>query len=184
MPFRPTVFRKDPYSFGFGHTLRRDRGSQGRRGGLRDGRQPDHRVGGHVRRDTPPDHLIKSAFDETNLKVLVEAQSNPERHGMGATLACAWVIGRRLYTASAGDSRIYLMRGGTIRQTSIDHTYAGGDSTRASSTRLRRITSPTCISSAGIWVRRRRSNRIFACAFWPVRRIGNAGKPGHAADPR
>jgi protein phosphatase len=70
-----------------------------------------------------PQDVIKSAFDETNLKVLAEAQSNPERHGMGATLACVWVIGRRLYTASAGDSRIYLVRGGAIHQLSIDHTW-------------------------------------------------------------
>jgi serine/threonine protein phosphatase PrpC len=72
---------------------------------------------------TNPQDVIKSAFDETNLKVLAESQSNPERHGMGATLACVWVIGRRLYTASAGDSRIYLVRGGAIRQLSIDHTW-------------------------------------------------------------
>jgi protein phosphatase len=72
---------------------------------------------------TRPQDVIKSAFAETNLKVLADAQSNPERHGMGATLACAWVIGRRLYTASAGDSRIYLVRGETIHQLSIDHTW-------------------------------------------------------------
>lgn len=71
---------------------------------------------------TQPQEVIKSAFNETNQRVLTESQSNPEQHGMGATLACVWVIGRRLYTASAGDSRIYLVRGGTIRQISIDHT--------------------------------------------------------------
>ena len=37
--------------------------------------------------------------------IVAAARDNPDRKGMGATLACAWVIGRRLYTASAGDSR-------------------------------------------------------------------------------
>jgi len=72
---------------------------------------------------THPQEVLKSAFDETNLKVVTASQSSPERKGMGATLACAWVIGRRLYTASAGDSRIYLVRAGSIQQLSLDHTW-------------------------------------------------------------
>jgi protein phosphatase len=42
---------------------------------------------------------------------------------MGATCACAWVIKDRLYTASVGDSRIYLVRNQKIRQLTIDHTW-------------------------------------------------------------
>jgi protein phosphatase len=42
---------------------------------------------------------------------------------MGATCACAWVIGNRLFTASVGDSRIYLLRGGRILQLTTDHTW-------------------------------------------------------------
>jgi hypothetical protein len=42
---------------------------------------------------------------------------------MGTTCACAWIVGRRLYTASVGDSRIYLLRGKTIRQLTTDHTW-------------------------------------------------------------
>ncbi len=42
---------------------------------------------------------------------------------MGATCACALVIEDHLYIAYVGDSRIYLLRGGTIQQLTIDHTW-------------------------------------------------------------
>jgi protein phosphatase len=72
---------------------------------------------------THPIEVLRTAFHETNEKIVAAARDNPDRKGMGATLACAWVIGRRLYTASAGDSRTYLVRAGTIRQLNIDHTW-------------------------------------------------------------
>ena len=55
----------------------------------------------------------------------VHEQSNVDlaQHGMGSTCVCTWIIGDRLYTASVGDSRIYLVRGGTISQISTDHTW-------------------------------------------------------------
>ena len=45
------------------------------------------------------------------------------RSGMGATCAVAWVIGKRLYTANLGDSRLYLLREGHLVQLSTDHTW-------------------------------------------------------------
>ena len=42
---------------------------------------------------------------------------------MGATCVCAWVIAERLYMASVGDSRLYLLRRGVIRQLTTDHTW-------------------------------------------------------------
>lgn len=70
-----------------------------------------------------PTQILNEAFRETNARIVKAANENPEQKGMGATLACTWVIGRRLYTATAGDSRIYLVRGGKIRQLNIDHTW-------------------------------------------------------------
>ena len=43
--------------------------------------------------------------------------------GMGSTIATAMFVGDRLYLVSVGDSRIYLLRSGDIRQISIDHTW-------------------------------------------------------------
>ena len=42
---------------------------------------------------------------------------------MGATCAAAWIIGHRLYAATVGDSRLYLLRGRAIIQLSTDHTW-------------------------------------------------------------
>ena len=42
---------------------------------------------------------------------------------MGTTCACAWVVDDRLYSASVGDSRIYLVRDDSIHQLTTDHTW-------------------------------------------------------------
>ena len=42
---------------------------------------------------------------------------------MGATCACVLVIGDNVYTATVGDSRIYLLREGRIQQLTTDHTW-------------------------------------------------------------
>jgi PPM family protein phosphatase len=70
-----------------------------------------------------PNEVVRAAFIEANQKIVAESHANPEHEGMGATLACAWVLGRRLYTASAGDSRIFLIRGAAIQQLNVDHTW-------------------------------------------------------------
>lgn len=70
-----------------------------------------------------PVQQLKEAIVEASRAVSQEAQETPERQGMGSTVAVAWILGSRLYTASAGDSRIYLAREDRIRQISIDHTW-------------------------------------------------------------
>ncbi len=47
-----------------------------------------------------------------------------QNHGMAATLALAWFTPANLYIANAGDSRIYLSRGGELQQLTRDHTAA------------------------------------------------------------
>jgi protein phosphatase len=42
---------------------------------------------------------------------------------MGATCVCAWVLDDRLYCASLGDSRLFLLRDGGIQQLTKDHTW-------------------------------------------------------------
>ena len=49
-----------------------------------------------------------------------------QNHGMAATLALAWFTPDNLYLANAGDSRIYLSRGGVLQQLTRDHTAAWG----------------------------------------------------------
>jgi protein phosphatase len=44
-------------------------------------------------------------------------------HGMGSTIAVALIIDQQLFTTHVGDSRIYLLRDGALRQVSVDHTW-------------------------------------------------------------
>jgi protein phosphatase len=70
-----------------------------------------------------PLQQLRSAVVAAGRAVARAAQETEEREGMGSTIAAAWVIGRRLYTAHVGDSRIYHVRGGKLRQITIDHTW-------------------------------------------------------------
>ncbi len=70
-----------------------------------------------------PVQTLQQAILYANRMIHQKAEEDPGLHGMGSTCACAWVIGSRLYTVSVGDSRIYLIRGGSIRQLTTDHTW-------------------------------------------------------------
>lgn len=70
-----------------------------------------------------PPEIMRRAAEEASREIQVQSSADAARRGMGATLACAWIQGRRLFTATVGDSRIFLLRGGDIRQLSVDHTW-------------------------------------------------------------
>lgn len=70
-----------------------------------------------------PVETLIAAVQQASVAIQSQAAQNNEQAGMGATCACAWLIGDRLYTATVGDSRIYLLRGGRIQRLSIDHTW-------------------------------------------------------------
>lgn len=60
---------------------------------------------------------------ESNDEIFARSQANPSMRGMGTTLALGVVLpGGRLFVANLGDSRIFLVRGGTVSQLSVDHT--------------------------------------------------------------
>ncbi len=73
---------------------------------------------GHSPLDTL-NHAIQAASEA----IAAKAKDSTQRLGMGTTCACAWVVGNRLFTASVGDSRIYLLRAGSLMQITIDHTW-------------------------------------------------------------
>jgi len=66
---------------------------------------------------------LRAAVVEAGRAVSTAAEALPERQGMASTIAVAWILGRRLFTAYAGDSRIYLRRRGRLQQTTIDHSW-------------------------------------------------------------
>ena len=65
---------------------------------------------------------LQSAVSLANNKIYQSAQNNPEQRGMGATVTAAWFDNGRLSIAHVGDSRAYLLRGGTLQQLTNDHS--------------------------------------------------------------
>lgn len=65
---------------------------------------------------------LTSAVHLANTNIFKSAEQHPEQHGMGATLTAAWIDGEKLSIAHVGDSRAYLLRGGTLIQLTRDHS--------------------------------------------------------------
>lgn len=70
-----------------------------------------------------PLETLQYAIQTASQEISRQAHHNEERLGMGTTCACALIIGDRLYTASVGDSRIYLLRGDQLHRLTTDHTW-------------------------------------------------------------
>lgn len=70
-----------------------------------------------------PVKQLRAAVVEAGRVIARASSESQDLNGMGSTIAVTWIIGPRLYTANVGDSRIYLFRGGTLRQISTDHTW-------------------------------------------------------------
>lgn len=65
---------------------------------------------------------LASAVRLANQRVFDGASNDPAREGMGATLTAAWIDGLRLSLAHVGDSRVYLLRSGSLDQLTADHS--------------------------------------------------------------
>jgi PPM family protein phosphatase len=70
-----------------------------------------------------PLQTLKAAIETASNEVYKQSLTDPERQGMGGTCACAWIMGDQLFITNIGDSRMFLMRGGSIQQISTDHTW-------------------------------------------------------------
>ncbi len=70
-----------------------------------------------------PAALLQEAIEKTSADIYAQSQTDPALQGMGATCACAWIVGDRVFGATVGDSRLYLLRAGGIQQLSTDHTW-------------------------------------------------------------
>ena len=53
------------------------------------------------------------------------AVEHPQFAGMGTTCTALSIVGRQLYFAHVGDSRLYLLRGGVTFRLTRDHSYVG-----------------------------------------------------------
>jgi serine/threonine protein phosphatase PrpC len=65
---------------------------------------------------------LANAIQLANKTIFEAGQQQNGRNGMGSTIVAALVRGNSLAIANVGDSRIYLVRGGTIQQLTQDHS--------------------------------------------------------------
>ena len=70
-----------------------------------------------------PQGILTQAIHNVSNQIFALGRTTGDFEGMGSTVACVLIIGHRLYTATVGDSRIYLMHNGQFRQVSTDHTW-------------------------------------------------------------
>ena len=66
--------------------------------------------------------VLADAIREANRRIYRAGQHENGRFGMGSTIVAIFVRGNRLTIANVGDSRIYLVRQGAIRQLTQDHS--------------------------------------------------------------
>jgi protein phosphatase len=66
---------------------------------------------------------MQAAILTASESIYRQSEHDINLRGMGSTCACVWVIADRLYIGNVGDTRIYLVRGGFIRQLTTDHTW-------------------------------------------------------------
>lgn len=65
---------------------------------------------------------IKQAIELANKRVFFLSQENPSYKGMGTTICCCQTLRKHTVYAHVGDSRIYLLRNGQIKQLTKDHS--------------------------------------------------------------
>jgi PPM family protein phosphatase len=65
---------------------------------------------------------LSTALHLANKSICQSAEEHPEQRGMGATLTAAWIDRSKLSIAHVGDSRAYLLRGGSLLQLTRDHS--------------------------------------------------------------
>ncbi|SHJ95781.1 protein phosphatase [Anaerocolumna jejuensis DSM 15929] len=69
-----------------------------------------------------PVSILSHALAVTNQELLEEARSRAELNGMGTTFVISTILNDILYVANIGDSRLYLVRNGEIKQVTEDHS--------------------------------------------------------------
>jgi PPM family protein phosphatase len=76
----------------------------------------------YFERGGSPPEALAAAFEAANKAIHGYAERHPECAGMGTTCTALAIRGTRAWLAHVGDTRAYLMRGGTPTQLSHDQT--------------------------------------------------------------
>jgi protein phosphatase len=78
---------------------------------------------------------LMSAVRMANRKIFDAATHNPAQEGMGTTIVAVWLDGRRVSLVHVGDSRVYLLRAGSLEQLTADHSLVAEHVRRGTMTR-------------------------------------------------
>jgi protein phosphatase len=70
-----------------------------------------------------PAHILSEALARASQLIFEQSHRDLAQVGMGTTAVCAWIIGNHLYSAAAGDSRLYLLRNSALQRLTTDHTW-------------------------------------------------------------
>jgi protein phosphatase len=72
-----------------------------------------------------PTNTLIAAFQSAHDNIQRYAFEHPQFQGMGTTCTAAAILGDQLSFAHVGDSRLYLVRDGSITRLTRDHSYVG-----------------------------------------------------------
>jgi protein phosphatase len=84
---------------------------------------------------------LMSAVRMANRRIFDAATRNAAQDGMGATVVAVWLDDRRMSLVHVGDSRVYLLRGGSLDQLTADHSLVAEHVRRGTMTRQEAETS-------------------------------------------
>ena len=70
-----------------------------------------------------PPTALEKVISAANRWLISQANANRDMAGMATTLSLLVIRGQRYYLAHVGDTRIYLLRDGTLKQLTTDHVW-------------------------------------------------------------
>jgi len=76
----------------------------------------------YLQRRGEPGRALRRALERANLHVYTTRLGHPGLAGMQTTLTAVAITGGRYWVAHVGDSKAWLLRGGTLRRLTRDHT--------------------------------------------------------------
>ncbi len=72
-----------------------------------------------------PQATLTAALEAAHQNIQRFATEHPQFYGMGTTCTALSIVGHQLYFAHVGDSRLYLIRGGSLSRLTRDDSYVG-----------------------------------------------------------
>lgn len=76
-----------------------------------------------LKEQTPSVAVLRAAIEEVNSQIYHQQEKDESLTGMGTTLSVVWMNGQFAYIGHVGDSRVYLLRDGELKQKTFDHSW-------------------------------------------------------------